>query len=148
MSEIFPGIRWIKLPIGMEDSNLAHINVYLLEGSKGYLLVDSGWNTDESFATLHNTLVKNGISFQDITQILVTHVHPDHFGMAGRIRELSGATIAMHHIEKDFIEPRYVNMEELLHKTDRMLTANGTPEKEMIVLRDASLDVEKYIVPT
>ena len=148
MTEIVPGIHWLKLPITLENAGVTHINVYLIKGNKGYLLVDSGWNTDDSFTTFHNYLVKNGIGFQDIKQIVVTHVHPDHYGMAGRIKKLSGATIAIHHIEKDFIEPRYVAMEELLLKTGRMLTANGTPEKEMVVLRDASLDVEKYIVPT
>ena len=147
MTEITPGIRWIKLPITMEQSNLAYVNVYLIEGSKGYLLVDSGWNTDESFAALHNTLIKNGIGFQDIKQILVTHVHPDHYGMAGRIKQLSGASIAMHHIEKDYIEPRYVNMAQLLHQTDRMLVANGVPEDEMVGLRDATIGLENYIVP-
>jgi len=148
MPEVFPGIRWLQLPITMEQSNLAYINVYLIEGSKGYLLVDSGWNTDESFAALHNTLIKNGISFQDIKQILVTHVHPDHYGMAGRIKALSGASLVMHHIEKDFIEPRYVSMEPLLLQTDRMLVANGVPEDEMVRLRDATVGLENYVVPT
>ena len=148
MTEVFPGIHWFQLPITMEQSNLAFINVYLIEGTRGYLLVDSGWNTDESFAAFHNALIKNGIGFQDIAQILVTHVHTDHYGMAGRIKTLSGASLAMHHIEKDFIVPRYVNMESLLHLTDRMLIANGVPEDEMVSLRDATVGLENYIVPT
>src|SRR5271157_4045184 len=125
MIEIMPGIHWLKLPITMEDSDLDSINAYLIEGSKGCLLVDAGWNTDESFTTFHNALVKNGFAFNNIKQILVTHVHPDHYGMAGRIKELSGAELIMHHLEKDFIEPRYVNMEPLLYQTDRMLLTNG-----------------------
>ena len=92
-------------------------------------------------------LIKSGHSFQSIKQIVVTHIHPDHYGMAGRIKELSGATIAMHHIERDFIEPRYVNTAQLLHQTDRLMVANGVPEDEMVGLRDASLDVINYIVP-
>jgi glyoxylase-like metal-dependent hydrolase (beta-lactamase superfamily II) len=147
MTEITPGIHWIKLPIAMEDSTLEGINVYLIKGEQGYLLVDTGWNTDESFSTLHKYLVKIGVSFEDIKQILVTHVHPDHYGMAGRLKKLSGATIAMHNIEKDFILPRYVSMEELLHQTDRMLVANGVPEREMVELRDATVGLEQFIVP-
>jgi glyoxylase-like metal-dependent hydrolase (beta-lactamase superfamily II) len=147
MTEITPGIHWIKLPIAMEDSTLDGINVYLVKGDNGYLLVDTGWNTDESFSTLHNYLVKIGVSFEDIKQILVTHVHPDHYGMAGRLRKLSGATIAMHHTEKDFIEPRYVSMEALLQQTDRLLVANGVPEREMAELRDATVGLEQFIVP-
>jgi glyoxylase-like metal-dependent hydrolase (beta-lactamase superfamily II) len=147
MTEITPGIHWIKLPISMEDSTLDGINVYLVKGDNGYLLVDTGWNTDESFSTLHNYLVKIGVSFEDIKQILVTHIHPDHYGMAGRLRKLSGATIAMHHTEKDFIEPRYVSMEALLQQTDRLLVANGVPEREMAELRDATVGLEQFIVP-
>jgi glyoxylase-like metal-dependent hydrolase (beta-lactamase superfamily II) len=148
MIEVFPGIRWLKLPIEMEQSDLKYVNVYLVEEGNGFLLVDTGWNTDEAFSALHNALIKSGHSFQSIKQILVTHVHPDHYGMAGRIKELSGATITMHHIEKEFIEPRYVNMEPLLHQTDLMMVNNGVPEHEMVELRDASLDVINYIVPT
>ncbi len=148
MPEIIPGMHWIKMPISLEQSALSHINVYLIEGKKGYLLVDSGWNTDKSFATLHNYLVKIGAGFEDISQIVVTHVHPDHYGMAGRIKKLSGATIAMHHIEKGFIEPRYISMEELLHQTDRLLIASGVPRDLADTLRDATLGLENYIVPT
>lgn len=147
MTEVTPGIYWIKLPIDVVGGP-AHINAYLIRGDIGYLLVDCGWNTDSSFSTMHNSLVKNGAGFEEISQILVTHVHPDHYGMAGRIKKLSGATIAMHPIEKDFIEPRYVHMEELLHQTDRMLVENGVPHDEMEKLRDATVGLEQYTVPT
>jgi len=147
MIEVFPGIRWLKLPITMQDAGIANINTYLIEDKKGFTIVDPGWNTDEAFSTLHNALIKSGHNFQSIKQIVITHVHPDHYGMAGRIRELSGATIAMHHIEKDFIEPRYVKMDQLLYQTDRFMLANGVPEDEMTELRDASLDVINYVVP-
>jgi glyoxylase-like metal-dependent hydrolase (beta-lactamase superfamily II) len=148
MMEIRPGIHWIKSPIPLEDSSLSHVNIYLIRGKDGYLIVDTGWNTDASFATLHNYLVKNDLSFGDIAQILVTHIHPDHYGMAGRLKQLSGATIAMHHIEKDFIESRYVSMEQLLQETDRMLVANGVPEREMVSMRDATVGLGQYIIAT
>ena len=148
MTEVFPGIHWLKLPSIMDGNGPAHINVYLVRGEKGYLLVDSGWNTEESFYALQKGLGEIGAAVKDISRILVTHVHPDHYGMAGRIKKLSGATIAMHHIEKDSIEPRYISMEELLQQTDRLLIANGAPHKEMTELRDATVGLEKYIVPT
>jgi glyoxylase-like metal-dependent hydrolase (beta-lactamase superfamily II) len=148
MIEVAPGIYWLKLPITMEQSTLANINVYLVRGNKGYLLVDSGWNTEESFNALEKGLGEIGAEVKDISQILITHVHPDHYGMAGRIKKLSGATIAMHHIEKDFIGPRYISMDELLHQTSRLLIANGVPHKEMTELRDATVGLERYVVPT
>jgi len=148
MTEVFPGIRRLQMPITLEQTDLEYINAYLIEGEEGYLLVDSGWNTDESFTYLHNTLVKSGIKFNDIKQIVVTHIHPDHYGMAGRIKALSGATLAMHHIEKDLIRPRYVDMEQLLQQTDHMLMANGVPENVTVSLRDATIGLQNYIVAT
>ena len=147
MSEILPGIHWLKLPITLENASVKHINVYLIKSDNGYLLVDTGWNTDDSFATFKGYLMQNGIEFQDIKQIVVSHIHPDHYGMAGRIKKLSGAEIMMHHIEQDFINPRYIEMNDLLNQTAEQLVTNGAPQKEMVMLRDASLNVEQYIVP-
>lgn len=149
MPEITPGIIWIKLPISDVDNvgGPPDINVYLIRGDNGHLLVDSGWNTDISFNTMHNNLVKNGISFGDISQILVTHIHPDHYGMAGRIKQLSGATIAMHHLEEELIEARYIHLEGLLQETDHMLSANGVPHDEMVEMRDATVGMQRYVMP-
>jgi glyoxylase-like metal-dependent hydrolase (beta-lactamase superfamily II) len=147
MTEVTPGIYWLKLPITMEGSTLAHVNVYLARGRDGFLLVDSGWNTPESFAALAHGLRQIGADIKDISQIVCTHVHPDHYGMAGRIKQLSGATLVMHHIEKDFIAPRYITMQELLGETDQMLVANGVPHDEMVVLRDATVGLAQFIVP-
>ncbi len=147
MIEVLPGIYWLKLPIIMEGINPPHVNAYLARGREGYLLVDSGWNTPDSFDTLSRGLREIGATVKDITQIVCTHVHPDHYGMAGRIKQLSGARLLMHHIEAGFIFPRYVTMQELLHETDEMLIANGVPHEEMVRLRDATVGLEKFIVP-
>ncbi len=147
MTQVIDGIHWFKLPMSPDEPDRDHINVYLIRGDKGYLLVDSGWNTDISFTTMHNHLVKVGVSFGDITQIVVTHIHPDHYGMAGRIRELSGATIAMNRMEEELIESRYIHMDGLLHKTDEALVSNGLPHDEMVAMRDATIGMEKYIMP-
>jgi glyoxylase-like metal-dependent hydrolase (beta-lactamase superfamily II) len=148
MTEIVKGLHWIKLPLTMDDITLEYINVYLIRGKEGYLLVDAGFNDDTTFSTLHNYLVKHNLTFSDITQIVVTHAHPDHFGMAGRIKKLSGATLAIHNREAGFIETRYVHMEKLLEQTGRMLEDNGVPREELVKLRDASLKIVPLVVPT
>ena len=148
MTEVTPGIYWLKMPITMEESSLAHVNAYLVRGDSGYLLVDAGWNTSESFDTLQKKLAEIGADIKDISQILVTHIHPDHYGMAGRIKQLSGASMTMHEIEKEFIQPRYTNMDQLLEQTDRWLDINGLPAGEAKDLRDATVGLEQYIVPT
>ena len=131
----------------MDEANEDHVNTYLIRGEEGYLLVDAGWNTDKSFATLNELLATKGITLADISQIVVTHIHPDHYGMAGRIKQLSGATLAFHHLEQENIASRYVHPEELRNQTDRLLMANGLPYDEMVALRDATKGIEKYVVP-
>jgi glyoxylase-like metal-dependent hydrolase (beta-lactamase superfamily II) len=148
MTEIIPGIHWIKLPMLDDDAGLDFVNVYVILGDNGYLLVDSGWNTDASFAALKNGMAEIGADVEDITQILVTHVHPDHYGMAGRIKKLSGASLAMHHIEKEFIEPRYVSMDVLLNQIDQLLLSNGVPPKMIASLSQATVGLQQYVVVT
>lgn len=149
MTEIIPGIYWFKLPMIITDeSGLSFVNVYAIRGKDGFLLVDTGWNTEESFAALSKGMAEIGAGVKDISQILVTHVHPDHYGMAGRVKKISGASLAMHHIEKDFIEPRYVSMESLLNQIDLLLMANGVPAKMIKNLSNATVGLERYVVPT
>jgi len=132
----------------MPDSTLAHVNTYLIQGDNGYLLVDTAWNTDEAFDSLQKQLAEIGADIRDISQILVTHVHPDHYGMAGRIKQLSGAELALHDIEKGFIESRYINMDELLEQTAHWLGINGAPPDDTADMRNATLGLKQYIVPT
>ncbi|HTY81891.1 MAG TPA: MBL fold metallo-hydrolase [Dehalococcoidales bacterium] len=148
MQEIIPGIYWLKLPMIVNDqSDLTFVNAYVISGDKGYMLVDAGWNTDEAYAALKNGMTEIGAAVKDITQIVVTHVHPDHYGMAGRIKKETGATLAMHHLEKEFIEPRYVNMEELLNAIDNLLLENGVPQNVIKNLTNATVGLEQYVVP-
>jgi len=148
MTKITPEIIQIKMPMPLEDESLSHTNAYLIRGTDGFLLVDSGWNTDKSLDALEECLAEFGANISDISQIVLTHVHPDHYGMAGRVKKLSGATTFMHEIEIGFITPRYISMDELLHQTDNMLVANGVPHDVMVRLRDATVGLEQYIDTT
>jgi len=49
-------------------------------------------------------LQATGIKPADIQLIIITHGHWDHIGSAADIQELTGAKIAMHHREKDWLE--------------------------------------------
>ncbi len=141
----FPGIYQINIPL--TGFALKRINAYLIRGDRGWVMVDCGWNTPEAFAALQATLQKFTIGFKDIYQIIITHLHPDHYGMAGRLKELCGCTLAMHEIGANLIESRYVNVETLLGDVEKFLVQNGVPEKEAALLRNASMPALKFVVP-
>lgn len=69
------------------------VNAYLLEGSP-LTLVDPGPNTPESLAALDAGLRAAGHRLEDVEQVLLTHQHHDHVGLAAQVRERSGATVA------------------------------------------------------
>ena len=129
MTEIRPGIHQLKIPI--PNNPLGNTNIYLIQGDGEYLLIDTGWNSEEAFQSLEKQLTEIGTDFQDISQIIVTHAHPDHYGLAGRLKQLSRATLSLHHLEKDFLAPRYQNMEEFLRQTEKWLQSNGVPTSEI-----------------
>lgn len=145
--EIVPGIYQLKLPVPMPSNQLAHVSVYLIHGNYGWLMVDTGWDTANAFNALEKQLKEIGLGFEDITQIVITHVHVDHYGLAGKLKELTKATIAMHKVEKDLIDSRYIDMADLLAEIAKLLRLHGVPEKELPRLQKASLGASKFVLP-
>ena len=66
---------------------LDHVNVYLIQGDQGWTLVDTGLNISNARTLWEATFAELGIGDTDVEQIVVTHVHPDHFGMAGWLQQ-------------------------------------------------------------
>ena len=147
MTEIVPGIYRLKIPMPERDILLGYVNVYLLQGDNGYFLIDTGWNIEEAFDSLKSQLAEIGIDFKDISQIVVTHIHSDHYGLAGRLKELSGAKIALHHLEKNLIDSRYINMDALLHQVAQWLHTNGVPDNSLSELQTASVGAARFVTP-
>ena len=113
--EIGPGIYQLKIPI--PDNPLGHLNCYLIEGRGGWLMIDTRWYTAEALSSLQTGLGDLGLTLTDITTMVVTHVHPDHFGLAGKIKQVSPKTeLLTHRWESDLIESRYVKFSELKEK--------------------------------
>ena len=67
--------------------------------------------------------------------MLVTHIHPDHYGLAGRVREASGAWIALHPADAALIHDRYEEPTDLLERVGAMLRRFGAPAEELEALQ-------------
>ncbi|WP_158056268.1 MBL fold metallo-hydrolase [Halorussus halophilus] len=66
------------------------VNAYL----SGRTLVDPGPGTEEAWAALLDGLEARELGPTDVEQVLVTHPHPDHFGLAKRLREHGARVVA------------------------------------------------------
>ena len=72
---------------------LGTVNLWLLRGEP-LTLVDTGMRSDDGLWHLERQLRDHGLAVEDIELLLLTHHHLDHTGLAGRIRERSGARVA------------------------------------------------------
>ena len=85
-----------SIPVPIPDNPLGHTNVYAFETPRGPVMVDAGWDDDTSWSALCAGLGRAGYDVSDCYGVLVTHMHPDHHGLSGRVQGASGAWVAMH----------------------------------------------------
>jgi glyoxylase-like metal-dependent hydrolase (beta-lactamase superfamily II) len=85
-----------SIPVPIPHNPLRYVSAYALAVPGGLGLIDTGWDSVESWEALTAGLAGIGAAVGDVRGVLVTHLHPDHLGLAGRVREESGAWIAMH----------------------------------------------------
>src|SRR4030095_3886454 len=67
----------------------------VFESDQGVYLVDAGWNTDDAYNALEAGLATAGYTMADVRGVMVTHIHPDHYGLAGRVREACRGGISL-----------------------------------------------------
>jgi len=78
-TEVAPGVHWIRMPLPYA---LDHINLWALDDGDGWAQVDTGVRTDDT-AQVWRELFANSPDERPLTRVFVTHMHPDHVGMAG-----------------------------------------------------------------
>ena len=100
VEEVRPGL-W-SMPVPIPDSPLRYTLSYALPpATTGAVIVDPGWDSAEGRPALAAGLAAAGVTPRDVAGVVVTHVHPDHHGLSGWVREQSGAWIAMHPAEAE-----------------------------------------------
>ncbi|MCA1842809.1 MAG: MBL fold metallo-hydrolase, partial [Actinobacteria bacterium] len=143
VERVRPGL-W-SIPVPIPNNPLRYVLVYAFETDGGIYLVDAGWNTDDAFETLAAGVATMGASLDDVRGVMVTHIHPDHYGLAGRVRELSGAWVALHPADAALIPDRYEHVEELLARVGTVLRQWGAPPDEVDSLANASMPVRQFV---
>ena len=146
VEQIRPGLWVIPVPIPM--NSLRYVLVYVFATPRGAYLIDAGWNTDEAFDALTDGLKQAGFAMSDVRGVMVTHIHPDHYGLAGRIREASGAWISLHPADAKLIDSRYLEPADLLKLVSASLTRAGAPQSELAGISEASMPVREFVDPT
>ena len=134
-----------SVPVPIPQNSLRYVLVYVLELDDGVALIDAGWDTDAAWNALTGGLETAGYAMADVKAVLVTHIHPDHYGLAGRVRENSGAWVALHPADAAALRPRYVDMDELFQRMREHLALCGVPSESLDELRGASMGARPFV---
>jgi glyoxylase-like metal-dependent hydrolase (beta-lactamase superfamily II) len=140
---VAPGVRRIVLPLPLA---LRSVNVYLIEGDRGWSVVDSGMHTPEAEAELRAGLRDAGVALGDIRTAFITHLHPDHLGMAGTLRD-AGAELLMHGPEIERAHAVWAADHALIDKTYELFEQHGMPQDVDEGMRTAWVQMNDRVDP-
>jgi glyoxylase-like metal-dependent hydrolase (beta-lactamase superfamily II) len=136
-----PGVTRVALPIGIHG--IESVNAYVLADGEHVTLVDCGvWRADphdDGLPALERGIEKAGYALRDVSRIIVTHAHIDHYGLAGRLMELTGAELWMHAMT-DLDCEKYRHPDTAMARRRDMYADHGLAEPELGELA-ASLEI-------
>ncbi|WP_413380987.1 MBL fold metallo-hydrolase [Alkalihalobacillus sp. 1P02AB] len=121
----------VRFPFGIRE-----VNCYLFKGERGYTLVDTGSEAEESIQLWTDILSKGII----IEKIVLTHVHPDHVGLARWFQENHQLPVHLSTVgneELKMIQNDHIKEEDL----ENIICENGAPSIPTEML---SLDPSPY----
>ena len=131
MSQVEARIHALSIPTPFP---VGPVNAYLLEGEP-LTLVDAGPLTEEASSALARGLDNLGYTLADIDQLVITHAHHDHFGLARQVVERSGAIALSFTENKERLEDFDNWWEQRMDSLAELVVAQGAP-------REALTDIE------
>jgi glyoxylase-like metal-dependent hydrolase (beta-lactamase superfamily II) len=92
------------------------------------VLVDTGVDSDESWAVLQAGLAEHGLGVADLQRVVITHAHVDHFGAAARLAAHSDAQIYIADLGYGWlVDPRRKWEQRIAFYRDHFLGPCGLP---------------------
>jgi glyoxylase-like metal-dependent hydrolase (beta-lactamase superfamily II) len=144
LTPVCPDVFELRLPIPWEDT---HVNCFLLPDGEQVDMIDCGMSSQESFALIAAALREVAGPRARLRRLVVTHIHPDHYGGAGEMTRRYGADLYLHRLEVPMVHPRYLEIEQLVEEVGRYLQVHGVPDAEADFLKNASRGFRQFVKP-
>jgi hydroxyacylglutathione hydrolase len=106
---------------------------------EGAILIDAGnSNKEGKFEKAFNRL---GVRPDEIQLILATHGHADHIGSAKALRDLTGAQIAIHQGDKDWLEKGIIEAPPGASRWGRVMASGFPYAKKFFRFQPVAADI-------
>jgi glyoxylase-like metal-dependent hydrolase (beta-lactamase superfamily II) len=131
----------------MPGAHLPYSLLYLLRDSdRGFHVIDPGWDSDENWDAVIALLGTLDASPADVRSITSTHLHPDHIGLADRLREASGAPLQLHETEAAAIGSPF-DAPLSADAVERQLEAWGVPADRRDEIVRVTAQAARFVAP-
>ena len=126
--ETSSGARIHRLPLQAFPNFWAY--AYVVQKAENNYLIDTGSGTDSSHADLLNGLQRAGLQPSDLTHILLTHAHIDHYGGLTKLKELTNAKVACHELDVQTVAHHDARLALIGRRLASFLAETGLAKEE------------------
>lgn len=127
------GIHLIPAPLPFQTPGW--VNCYAIETAEGVALIDCGCDWEPGHRALREGLAAVGLGGASIHTLIVSHLHPDHVGMAPRVVADHGSRFVMHERAARLVH-RYNDSPGLAKRNLELARRHGVPEYQAESLAD------------
>jgi glyoxylase-like metal-dependent hydrolase (beta-lactamase superfamily II) len=113
---------------------------YVVQKDEYCVLIDSGSGTDTSHENLLEGLKQARLQPSDLTHILLTHAHIDHFSGLTRLRPITGAKIGVHELDLQTVAHHEARLALIERRLASFLDETGLAEET----RDQILSIYRF----
>ena len=121
------GIRLQRIPLEAFPNFWAY--AYLVQVNDLVVLIDTGSGSESSNEGLESGLAEANLGTSDLTHILLTHGHIDHYGGLSYLRERTQAQIGIHELDLGTVTTHEARLAILSRKLENFLAQAGIPQE-------------------
>jgi len=132
------GAKIHRLPLEAFPNFWAY--VYIVQKDEYCILIDTGSGTDASHKNLLDGLEQAGLQASDLTHILLTHAHIDHYSGLSKLRPLTRAKIGVHELDVQTVAHHEARLALIGRRLASFLAETGLAEGT----RDQILSIYRF----
>ncbi len=122
------GVKVHRIPVEAFPGFWAY--TYVVHYDENNYLIDCGSGTESSHADLLNGLEQAGLQPLDLTHILLTHAHIDHYGGLSKLKPLTDAKIGCHGLDVQTVAHHEARLALTSRRLASFLAETGLAKEE------------------